>query len=251
MLAGWLAGWLASWLAGWLAGLLANWLSILNRVLNRVDALVQGWAQQPSQKVREALYLVGLCAMEMPHYDIRNDIFATEITSIVLGRDYSAHSFGVRAYSNGSKRPVEEFPEYTMRRVMGTIDVATVILRRAVSVDVRRDLDILFEELSRHVGYFESAYALTSDMLKRPGQAPVNAQWAMDACQGLHRMKSRFAAKNAAKELLDLFGTWMQTEVPLQALPTITFDDCTLVVHHQAIGADKFRQVPKKRENKC
>ena len=118
-----------------------------------------------------------------------------------------------------------------MRNIEVALHNAAKLFKVLMNKNVEFTVDAAFESIKDLVGTFMTTPPVTSkDFRKKKGDE--YAGWAMDACKGATSLIPHFMSKGQSSTMVELLGTWFQTEKPETQTATIAFDD-GMVENHQ------------------
>lgn len=119
-------------------------------------------------------------------------------------------------------------------------------MRGIVSFDETR----VFQSLALCAGGTHEWKPVTSADLK-VNKDDEYAAWARDACQQTIAMISNFTRKEMTRTLVDLIGTWMQSERPEPPSTGVAFPDTYLYIDDEEQGDARVSCNAKSADNDC
>lgn len=224
----------------------------VERTQRRVAAELEQWDLEPDAEITAALEIICYLITDQPTIERGNDLLACRIVAFIVDKSTRAHTCGCYSYKNGAFRRVEELDEPVLKRVERVCKTAQKVLRHVARQNIGRNIKAVVAAVE-DVAFDLSGQApvLAGDLARRGGNgAPPVAEWAIDLCQGMRSYTGRFTGKGAAKELLDLLGTWMQTPRTDPATPCVTCEDMSFLFKPSP-GGHQLERIRKSPVHNC
>ena len=220
------------------------------RVEALVNARITAWLYKPTSLERDAILVVALLVADGRQWGPKNDMVSAMLFRLVLGSGIRGHSDGVVRYRQCAFQDIEEIVETDMRRVEKTLQLAAHMFRHLMRGNVSFDETLVFQSLAQCAGGTHEWKPVTSADFKIKKDEEY-AAWAFDACQQTIAMVSNFTRREMTRTLVDLIGTWMQSDRPDPPSTGVAFPDTYLHIDDQARGEARVSCKEKSAKHDC
>jgi hypothetical protein len=210
------------------------------------------WSEDVPDMLGVTLRLVGLRLATFAQWDSRSDLLVARVMACIFRHHLRAHATGVYLYRNGAWMPLEKMPPSMMMRAEETLARAQIVFVNLQESHAGSTLEQLFE-MVKEMDLSGEQGLLQSDLRITKATDSTQKKWWANAAEAIGAVSLRFqaaAGRQKASAALEVYGTYMMTELP-PVNNFINFQDCAFIVHPDEAAGDRLEQKNKTPENDC